>query len=100
MSIALYNPEEIAERLAARVMQLRLAHDWKRETLAERAGLSASTIKRFESTGQVSLDNLLRLALALGCLEQFEALFAAGPITTLAELERRVEAPERRRGRR
>ena len=28
LSIALYSPEEIAERLAARVMQLRLAHDW------------------------------------------------------------------------
>jgi len=99
LSLELYSPEEIGERLAARVMQLRLAKDWKRDTLAERAGLSASTIKRFETTGQITLDSLLRLAMALGCLEQFEALFTAGPITSLAELERRVESPERKRGR-
>ena len=100
LSMELYSPEEVAERLAGRVMQLRLALDWKRETLAERAGLSASTVKRFESTGQIRLDNLLRLAVALGCLEQFEALFAVAPVRSLAELEQRVETRERRRGRR
>lgn len=95
----LYTPEEVGERLAARMMQLRLSHDWRRETLAERAGVSAGTIARFERTGQIALDNLLKLALALGCLDQFESLFAPPPATSLAELERRANTPKRRRGR-
>nr|WP_263429661.1 helix-turn-helix transcriptional regulator [Nannocystis pusilla] len=80
--------------------QLRLARDWKRDTLAERAGISASTVKRFEATGQIALDNLLKLALALGCLEQFESVFAPPPARTLAELEQRGQGPVRQRGRR
>ena len=99
MSISLYTPGEVAAGLAARMKQLRLARDWKRETLAERAGISAGTVRRFESSGQIGLDNLLKLALALGCLDQFEALFAPPAARSLAELEQRSEAPRRQRGR-
>lgn len=96
----LYTPGEVGERLAARMKQLRLARDWKRETLAQRAGINAGTVKRFETTGRIALDNLLKLALALGCLDQFEAVFAPPVARTLAELEQRSEAPRRERGRR
>lgn len=96
----LYTPREVGERLAARMKQLRLARDWKRETLAEHAGISAGTVKRFETTGQIALDNLLKVALALGCLDQFEQVFAPPVARTLAELERRDEASRRKRGRR
>ncbi|PCC74550.1 DNA-binding transcriptional regulator, XRE family [Nannocystis exedens] len=96
----LFTAEEVAQRLAGRMKELRLARDWKRETLAERAGISAGTVKRFETTGQIALDNLLKLALALGCLDQFEAVFAPPPARSLAELERRSQAPARQRGRR
>ena len=96
----LFTAEEVARRLAGRMKALRLARDWRRETLAERAGISAGTVKRFETTGQIALDNLLKLALALGCLEQFEAVFAPPPARSLAELEQRSQAPARQRGRR
>src|SRR5262245_17853382 len=96
----LYTPQEVGERLAGRMKQLRLGRDWRRETLAERAGISAATVRRFESTGQVTLDNLLKLALALGCLDQFEAVFTLPLARSLAELEQRSAAPKRQRGRR
>lgn len=96
----LYTPEEVGQRLGARMRQLRLARDWRRETLAERAGISAGTVKRFETTGQITLDNLLKLALALGCLDQFEQVFAPPAARSLAELEQRDAARERKRGRR
>lgn len=100
MSFSLFTPEEVAERVAARARALRLAQGWKRTTLAERSGVSASTIKRFESTGQITFDNLLKIALTLGCLDQFDALFVAPRVTTLAELEKRVDQERRMRGRR
>ena len=95
----LFTPREVAERLGARMMQLRLARDWRRATLAERAGVSPSTVARFEGSGQITLENLLKLAHALDAIDGFEALFTEPPATSIAELERRV-TPVRRRGRR
>ncbi len=46
--------------------------NFSQEGLAKRAGVSWSSLKRFEYTGLVSLDSLLRLALVLGCLDDFE----------------------------
>ena len=48
--LSLFTPREVAERLGARMMQLRLARDWRRATLAERAGVSPATVARFETS--------------------------------------------------
>lgn len=98
MSLALFTPAEVARQLGERATQLRLGRNWKRETLAERAGVSVFLIKRFEASGQVSLENLLKLALALDCLDQFEALMRAPPVRSIAELDRQNSTPRRRRG--
>lgn len=97
--LSLFTPREVAERLGARMMQLRLARDWRRATLAERAGVSPATVSRFETTGQITLENLLKLAHALDSLDAFEGVFVA-PAGTIAELERNLAAAPRRRGRR
>lgn len=65
-------PSRLAERLRAR----RLALGWSRATLAERAAVSAETLRAFERTGQISLPRLARLAVALGVDDELEALFA------------------------
>lgn len=96
---SLFTPREVSERLGARMMQLRLARDWRRATLAERAGVSPATVSRFETTGQITLENLLKLAHALDALDAFEGVFVA-PAGTIAELERNLAAAPRRRGRR
>ena len=98
LSLALYTPSELAQRLGERCAQLRLLRTWKRATLAERAGVSVFLIKRFESSGQVSLENLLKLALALDSLDAFETLLQPPPARSIAELDRRANAPPRRRG--
>jgi transcriptional regulator with XRE-family HTH domain len=98
--LSLFTPREVAERLGARMMQLRLARDWRRATLAERAGVSPATVARFETSGQIMLENLLKLAHALDVLDGVEGLFVQAPATSIAELERQAAAPARRRGRR
>jgi transcriptional regulator with XRE-family HTH domain len=98
--LSLYTPKEVAERLGARMMELRLARDWRRATLAERAGVSPATVARFEATGQITLENLLKLAHALDALDAFEGVFVAPPASSIAELERSVTGSQRRRGRR
>ena len=100
MSLSLYTPVEIAIGLADRVRARRLARSWTQAELAERAGLALPTLKLFERTGQISLDRLLRIASALGALEDFRAAFAPPPPRSLEEIEAQTSRPERRYGRR
>ena len=91
-------PCKIAKILAERVKTLRLQQNWSRRTLAERSGVTEASLKRFETTGKISLERLLMLAGALGCLNAFEELLTPPPAMTLAELEKQLAKPSRKRG--
>lgn len=90
------SPGHIASQLAARLRARRLAENWSRGTLAERAGVSESTIKRFETTGAIQLVDLVQLALALDAAAEFGGLFPERPVLSLDQLT----AAPRQRGRR
>lgn len=94
---ALRVPEDVAADLGARARALRLERGWKQTTLARRSGVSLGSLRRFESTGQVSLKNLLALAFALHRLDEFDQLLQPPPFRSLSELEERRK-PERKRG--
>ncbi|MCG8461725.1 MAG: helix-turn-helix domain-containing protein [Holophagales bacterium] len=96
---SLTTPEAQRGQLAGRLRELRLAKGWKQTTLAERSGVSLGSLRRFERSGRISLDHLLRLAFALGRLDDFDALFQPPPARSLAELEKQHETPQRERGR-
>lgn len=93
-----YTPEDVATGIAGRVRAERLLRGWRQQTLAERSGVSVATIKRFEATGQTGLMQVLKIAHALGRLEDFESVLSASPAASLAELERAVARKHRRRG--
>lgn len=96
---SLNTPEQVGKTLAARIRALRLAKGWKQATLAERAGVSLGSLRRFESSGQVSLQHLLELAFALNRLDDFDSLLQPPRASSLAELEAAEKQPTRRRGR-
>ncbi|MGV8918984.1 MAG: helix-turn-helix domain-containing protein [Pseudomonas sp.] len=91
----LYAPGEIALQIANNVKRLRLGKNLSRRTLAEKSGVPESTIKRFETTGKISLDALLLIATSLGEAEQLAALFTTPSIHSISELKNH----ERSRGR-
>lgn len=76
MSLLLIAPDEITSGIAARARARRLALNLTQEGLARRSGVSLPSLKRFERTGQISLESLLKLALVLDCLSEFETLFS------------------------
>lgn len=96
---SLTTPEEAAMDLAARARALRLAQGWKQITLAARSGVSLASLRRFEDSGRISLQNLLALAFALHRLDDFASLLKLPPATSIAELEKAERRPERKRGR-
>lgn len=85
-----------------RARALRIARGWTQEELAERAGVALDTLRRFERTGQIALERLVKLAVVLDAVRPLGELFAPPPAATLAELERPVRPRQRaprRRGR-
>lgn len=96
----LNTPVETQRLLADRMRQLRLLAGWKQSTLAERSGVSLPTVRRFERTGQTTVENLLKLCHALGRLDEFEQLLRPPAAQSLAELEARATQPSCKRGRR
>ena len=96
---ALATPSDTQTLLAARLRAIRLQSRFKRATLAQMSGVSVSSLRRFETTGEISLKSLLRLAQALGRLPEFTALLAPLPAGSLEELEGRSSSRPPRRGR-
>ena len=92
-------PNEMEKLLAERFKALRLLAGYKRTTLAQRAGVTVASLKRFETSGQVSLKNLLRLAHAVDRLPEFSGLFAPPQATSLAQLRDQNRGKASRRGR-
>ena len=72
MSIEFNTPQDTQLELASRFKARRLDLNLTQEGLAARSGVSWSSLKRFERTGLVALDSLLRLALVLDCLGDFD----------------------------
>jgi transcriptional regulator with XRE-family HTH domain len=60
---------------------------FSREELASRSGVSYGSIRRFESTGEISLSSLLKISHVLGLLEEFCALFKQPIIKNLKDLK-------------
>ncbi|HIP13465.1 MAG TPA: XRE family transcriptional regulator, partial [Arcobacter sp.] len=54
--------------------QRRKALGYTQLELSSRSGVSLGSLKRFESSGQISLESLLKLALVLECLRDFSSL--------------------------
>lgn len=94
-----HSPAQVQAQLATRLRALRLRLCWTQATLAARAGVSLPTVRRFERDGQTTLCNFLRLAHALGALDELAGLFPAPALRSLDELAQ-AAAPARLRGRR
>ena len=91
-------PVETQSLLASRFKTLRLVAGYKRATLARKTGVSESSLKRFETSGEISLKSLLRLSHGLNKLQEFSSLFEPPEAETLAELKEKSEKHIPKRG--
>jgi transcriptional regulator with XRE-family HTH domain len=90
--------QELADGVAARLSSVRLDADLTQAGLAARSGVTLASLRRFETTGQIALGSLIRLAQALGRDADIATLFAPPPVASLDELI--TPGKPRRRGRR
>ena len=62
-------PSEMMETIRTKFRTRRKTLGYTQHELATRSGVSLGSLKRFERTGQISLESLLKLAVVLECLE-------------------------------
>lgn len=87
MAFKFLTPEVLLQTIAAKAKARRLTLNLSRRTLAANAGVSEASIKRFETTGEISFRSLLKLAFALDSMGEFESLFDEKPPQSIAELQ-------------
>ncbi len=88
---------QIEVTLCKRLESIRLSRNITQAQLAEEAGVSPRTIGRLEKGQGVSMDTFIRIMMALGIQQSFEALL---PDPTVRPIERvGIGAGERKRAR-
>ena len=78
--------EELDLKLAQRVRNIRKRRSISQEKLASMSGVSYGSVKRFESTGQVSLLSLTKIAMALDIADELRNIFSEVPYRDIQEV--------------
>ena len=78
--------KEINNEIASNVQRLRKRKKISQKELAERSGVSLGSIKRFEQTGEISLQSLTKIAIALRAEDELESLFTSANFEFIEEI--------------
>lgn len=78
--------EELDQKLAVRVRNIRKRRSITQQKLAALSGVSYGSIKRFEATGQISLLSLTKIAMALDIGDELRNLFTQVPYRNIEEV--------------
>ena len=78
--------EELDQKLAKRIRNIRRRRSISQEKLAEMSGVSYGSIKRFETSGQISLISLTKIAIALDLADELRNLFTQAPYKDIQEV--------------
>ena len=82
----LETPAEMALSAAERFRNLRKRKRISIKTLSEQSGVPYSTIRRFESCGEISFVSLIRIASVMNCDNQIDSLFSNNIPSTIEEI--------------
>lgn len=77
---------EIDNDIANRMVKLRKRRKITQKALAAKSGVSLGSIKRFEQSGEISLQSLTKLAIALDVEGELDTLFDSVPFQSIEEV--------------
>ena len=78
--------EELDKNLALRVRKIRKRRKISQRKLADLSGVSYGSIKRFETSGQISLLALTKIAMALDMADELRNIFSQVPYRNIQEV--------------
>lgn len=77
---------EINNEIAGKIIRLRKRKKISQKELALRSGVSLGSVKRFEQSGEISLQSLTKIAIALDVEGELESLFDNVPFESIEEI--------------
>lgn len=83
---SLKTPETYMKQIARQEKTVRKKRKLSRAALSQRSNVSYGSLKRFEETGNISLSSLIKLAIALGCEEEFSSLFRINKAESIEDI--------------
>lgn len=86
LDLIMATPEEIRKTIGKNAKQKRKYLGYTQEKLAEMAGMSLASYRRFEQTGHIALASLIMVAIALDSIDELTCLFEKKPPKTMEEL--------------
>ncbi|WP_282373617.1 helix-turn-helix domain-containing protein [Pseudomonas sp. PS02290] len=96
LDLSFSKPDEIVDRLCARLRAERLALQMTQADVASRAGVGVNTVSNLEAGRNISFENLVRVAMVLGRTKELEGLFMPR-LDSLDDIRRYEAAAERQR---
>ncbi|MDA3459621.1 helix-turn-helix transcriptional regulator [Acinetobacter sp. AOR44_HL] len=75
MDLYFTKPEEVVTLLGERLRKQRLFLEMSQAEVAARAGVGVNTVSNLEAARNVSVENLVRIAMVLGRLNKLQELF-------------------------
>lgn len=92
------SPNVIMRDIASRVKDRRLERNLTQKAFAKRAGVGYDAYRKFETTGEITLRNLVLCAIVLDMTEDFLELFSGKSVQSIGELLEKKETKKRLRG--
>ena len=79
-------PSDVAMKLAKRIKEIRRRKKITQKELAGRSNVSYATLRKFEKTGQISLESFIKLTMELGLIQEINSLFAEPVYNSIEEV--------------
>ncbi len=98
--VVLNTPAKAKVALAENMRERRLALNLTQAGLSERSGVALATLRKFEQSGTISIDNLFKLMLVVGGLRKIVEASAPDPIkfSSIDDVLSGKIRPKRKRG--
>ena len=94
-----FNPLAILKSISRQFRLKRLEVNITQSELASKSGVSLGSIKRFETKAEISLKNLVMIALAVGSTEEFLQLFSRKDYKSIEDVISAGKVKTRKRAR-
>lgn len=78
--------DEINKGIAKRLVSIRKRRHITQKELASKSGVTYSSLRRFEETGEISLASLTKLAIALDLGDELDSIFSTVPFNSIEEV--------------
>ena len=79
-------PSDIAVKLAEKMRSVRKRRKITQKQLAARSNVRYATLRKFEKTGQISLESFIKLAMELGLTNELNNLFSTPVYNSIEEV--------------